>query len=402
MGTRPKRDVFSHRVAFDLEDVGGREHGLVPVRGTEADHHVLAFVERLATERRVGEASSDEKLRRRIDAERFFDHRVDQASVGAQALVELGLLCESVERAPDQVARGLGSGADHEQDLHPDRARREAHSLDLGGQESSQGILRPFRFRRGQSLGNPVVDVLRELRNGFRHRDGSPVGCRGGECGADLVRPCVVLRGVLGGETDQPCHRVRRYGIDDDLHDVETLTARGRCRGRVLVDETLRERDEERFDLLRLVERDDRVDDSPDLPVTRLQDPGDRRVVLVESGGAGAPTEREDLAEHRLHRCRARRQSTVLARRAQRPGIRVEARRAPAMRTCGVGVEVRRTFRSRSGAGRVHGREVRIELRRTVNDATDGQEIAFESLAVVRTEADVAPRASTHGRHHRQ
>ena len=208
--------------------LGGWEDGVVPVGGAQADHDVLSFVELLAGEHRIGETAADEELRRRVDAQRLLDDPIDQRTICSHACVECGVECETVEGTPDEIACRLRARADHEQDLHPDGAAGESHAVDLGGEEPREGVLWPVRLRHRKPCGDAVVDVLRELRNSFRHGDRTTFGCSGRERGADLVGPRVVARGIGRGEPDEASHRVRRYGVHRDGHDVDALGA-GSC-----------------------------------------------------------------------------------------------------------------------------------------------------------------------------
>jgi hypothetical protein len=102
----------------------------------------------------------------------------------------------------------------------------------------------------------------------------------------------------------------------------------------------LREVHEKRLDLLRLVEGDDGIDDPADLSVARLEDPRDRGVVFVETGRARTPTERVDLAEHRLDGFvrRHRPGSAFSGRRRDRALLTQRRERGHAH--CRIGVEV--------------------------------------------------------------
>ena len=174
VGADPEGEMGFGRVPIQPEVFCVRIDGIVPIRGGNAQHDLLALVNRAAADRFVRFRLAEQEGDRGLEAKRLVDRRGDQFGLLAEGPLELRIRNPSVEQVAKHEARRKGAGehVDHEGSGvvpadHPALfVRRLNHGRDQSGRRCFSGFL-PLADQsidaRGE-LGEAELDAFAPFR----------------------------------------------------------------------------------------------------------------------------------------------------------------------------------------------------------------------------------------------
>ena len=134
--TTAERHVGAGVGPIESELVRVVEHRFVTVRRQEAERDLVAGAELLTVQLPRSHAVAQQEADRRVVAQRLLDRDRDQLRIGAQLLVEVGVVRDGPQQVADQVTGGLVPRDEEEHELGARLDVGEAATVDLALQQT--------------------------------------------------------------------------------------------------------------------------------------------------------------------------------------------------------------------------------------------------------------------------